>query len=572
MSSNTELPQTSVLADSRILGSWKKEVATFIVVVVSPLICAWRIYGLSVAKLSEPWAASGDLLTAYAFAQSRSFGVLGFKNPVVGAPFFLDYRFEAFDVLNGHLVVFLAKLFGSPFMGVNVFHLLSFSASAATFYIALQKIGGKRHVAAPLAIAYSLLPYTFYRMTQGHVALAGYWALPLGILAIYKMRSLLELNNLHHRSDIVRLAPILTLAVVSGSSVVYYGVFLALICLATCASPAISACFRHKSAAPLVGLGLFVCSFLLMQVLLYVFLPSGGTTIVRTSDESLVWGGHLYRILLPWIPYGPQHLEDLVQIGFQELEWSGVSVLAWLGLMLSVAASRNAREMQPETQRVIRVLRMMIMAAILFYVAGGLGYVFSVLITPEFRCWNRMSIVIETLSLLLLGIVLSNLKFAKARKALTVGVLALIVVFTQLAPVRELGVTKEPDVETIQTVTNTKSFLSVLRKRVPAGCSILQLPMMDYPEGGRVGDVMSGDHFLLSLLAPEYRWSYSISKFDPRGRFWVDGDSDEIQKARSLGFCAVVFDKRGVDATKLGALGPIIGARMSRYLLFVYPN
>jgi hypothetical protein len=76
---------------------------------------------------------------------------------------------------------------------------------------------------------------------------------------------------------------------------------------------------------------------------------------------------------------------------------------------------------------------------------------------------------------------------------------------------------------------------------VPRGCSILQLPIMAFPEGGVVDEVGNGEHLWLPLLTRGFRWSYGAPKGSEHGRFWLSRTVDQsVTLSRNLGFCAVV--------------------------------
>lgn len=84
------------------------------------------------------------------------------------------------------------------------------------------------------------------------------------------------------------------------------------------------------------------------------------------------------------------------------------------------------------------------------------------------------------------------------------------------------------------------------------GCAILQLPVMEFPEDWRFNDMAAYDHFWVTLVAPEQRWSFGI----------VTGSGEHaavrevydittpipslVQAARSDGYCGIHADRAGL--------------------------
>jgi hypothetical protein len=203
----------------------------------------------------------------------------------------------------------------------------------------------------------------------------------------------------------------------------------------------------------------------------------------------------------------------------------------------------------------------LIAVSILAYLSGGIGFIFSAVVTTDFRAWNRFSIIIECLALLGLGIVLTQ--FASTLKKVVMmlsGIATFTFAFT-LLPLSSLGIGKVPAPSDLEVLDQVREVGDVLDQHIEPGCSVLVLPTMLYPEGGIVNDVYSGDHFRLGIVNPQFRWSFGSSKYSSEGHFWEShsqpglGDGvGELREARRLGFCAAVLDERAnlVNALSFG--------------------
>lgn len=120
--------------------------------------------------------------------------------------------------------------------------------------------------------------------------------------------------------------------------------------------------------------------------------------IQRSVAESLKFAGDLRNV---FIPFGlPQVFSDTLTLR-QEYEWSPVSVLTVIGiiLMLLMFSSGDDR---------IGIIRTVLLVGILFFTAGGLGVVFADVIFPGYRAWARLTPFIVVAAHLGLGLVLKK--------------------------------------------------------------------------------------------------------------------------------------------------------------------
>ncbi len=144
----------------------------------------------------------------------------------------------------------------------------------------------------------------------------------------------------------------------------------------------------------------------------------------------------------------------------------------------------------------------------------------------------------------MVGKVLAHL--VNYRKIASIAILVLVI-NTQLMPLQTSGIGEEPDSISRQAFQELKGVAAQIQEIVPKGCSILQLPIMAFPEGGQVEGVGNGEHLWLPLLTKGFRWSYGAPKGSQEGDFWINlSKSDEdgyINEAIKRNFCAVVRNK-----------------------------
>jgi phosphoglycerol transferase len=507
--------------------------------------CVW-VHSLTWDDLQYPWRVlDGDLSSVYSIAQALGQSWTGVTNNALGAPFRADFSL-VFLIEDLHLVFIrvIAHLTSNPFVAVNAFYVLTFGFSAVSFLFVSIRMTVRRIHAIPLALSYAWLPYHFSRMDVGHVSLVGYYMLPLGILTLDR------LFNYVNRSDtnffpkgIARTALVVVGIVLIGSSGSYYGLFFALLTFSFLfllfPFELNKNLLRRASVIFLVAIG-----FVLAPAIRTLLARAGGLedSVVRNPEESVQFGGSVIRLLVPWGTWLPEKLRPAVSV--MEYEWNATPLLGvtgvWLlliGLGLSLVADRKKNCSSH------RSLLYIFPWSLLFYTSGGLGLIFAYLIDPSFRAWNRFSIIILTLSLLAFGIAISRIRFTKW---LISPALLVVAITTQLLPLSSIGIAAEPDPTSKAAYESLKGDAQNVEKHVASGCSILQLPIMLFPEGAPIGDFGNGEHLWLPLLTKNLHWSYGAGKGTTEGKYWGEffGASPAlpIQKARELGFCAVLVN------------------------------
>ena len=504
---------------------------------------AW-VYRLTPKDLTYPWrVVDSDLSAVYSLAQALGQSWTGMVNHSLGAPFTADFSLAFIpDDLQVEILRILMHLTNNPFVAVNLFYLLTFGLCAATFLFLADTFKLSRWVSTPLALSYAWMPYHFTRMDAGHVFLAAYYMIPIGVVYLHRLFEYLtgSLVSFFPASTFKRIGFVLGIVAV-GSSGTYYGVFFALlaatmILLVPQQNQSLRITAQHGGLTALVSF-FFIAAPLLRIVSSQ--LRGLETVLTRSPEESVQFGGSIARLLVPWGVWLPAKLKPVVSP--TEFEWTISPILGVIGvwiLIIGIAVSMSGRFSTNNNHKSIRFI---FIWALLFYTATGVSLVFAYAIDPSFRCWNRLSIVIMTLALVALGATLS--KFGKFNKV-WFPILLVIAILSQLSPLHDSGIGPEPDVISKDAFTALQQVAAVIQQEIRPGCQILQLPIMAFPEGGQVGQVGNGAHLWLPILASGFRWSYGAPKGTKQGEYWIQNQIDIVQYAKNLAFCAVLTDNR----------------------------
>lgn len=547
-------------------------IAVYVGVFVSAILGAVWVHRLNLQSLSYPWrVVDSDLSTMYSLAQASGQSWFGLVNKSLGAPFTADWSFaQTADQLQIEVIRLLTHLTRDPIVAVNSFYILTFGLSANTFLFLTDQFKISRWISAPLSLSYSWLPYHFTRMDVGHVSLAAYYMIPIGVIYLHRLfNSLTNSRDFFFPKTWTKRFAFLIGVVVVGSSGAYYGLFLALlaatmIILVPQKSLTLPQVIKRSAEVGLTSFLLILMPLLQVLVTRYRGLEA---TLTRSPEESVQFGGSISRLFVPWGTWLPEKLLPLVSR--MEFEWNASPLLGVIGvwiLVLGIFTTLAKRD----SKNTENSLNFIFLWALLFYVASGLGLVFAYGIDPSFRCWNRLSVVIMTIALLTLAKFLSQVKFSNV----LISVLLLVVaITTQLTPLQGAGIGIEPDETSKNAFASLQTVAAFIQTEIEPGCKILQLPIMAYPEGGQIGQVGNGNHLWLPLLTDGFHWSYGAPKGSLAGDYWGSLKSGPVeviaQKAFDDSFCAILWDRRSGEDFNSSNLSPYINASsIGDYVLF----
>ena len=506
------------------------------------------VHRLRPTDLTYPWRVKdSDLSSVYSLAQALGQSWTGLVHHSLGAPFNANLALAFIpDDLHLEIMRVLVHVTNNPFTAVNLFYVLTYGLCGIAFLYLCDRMRCDRHFGVPVAIAYSWLPYHFTRMNDGHVFLSAYYMLPIGLLALINLTSWLSGQQETFLPKSRTKFFISAIAIVAvGSSGAYYGLFFALLTLATlCLIPQ-----RGKSFTIWINqifvVGVVSFGFVVAPLLRNIWARTHGLNVQLKRDptESLQFGGNLARLFVPWGVWIPNRLQPIVQR--QEFEWLAVPMIAVTGIwLLTIGVLRGlARAPGTGSSSQLQPLYFLFLWALLFFSAGGLSFVFAHGVDSSFRTWNRMSIVIMTVSLLAVTIHLNSHLRSTLLRRLAPMSLVVLAVTTQLWPIQNSGISGEPDVVSVGQFQRLERIASRIERNIPKDCSILQLPIMAFPEGGIVEGVGNGDHLWFPLLMDGYRWSYGSPKGSESGDYWLKFQSSQelaVAEAKSRQFCGML--------------------------------
>ncbi|MHB8659621.1 MAG: hypothetical protein ACYC91_17055 [Solirubrobacteraceae bacterium] len=469
------------------------------------------------------------------------------SNSSLGAPFgehLADFP-QGADTLNLLLIRGLALLSSNAALIFNLFYLATFALAAAVAHLVLRAEGVSPPVAAVAAVMFSLLTYHFFR-GESHLLLSAYYAVPLAahlFLRVLGERPLFarasgsrRLTSWCSRRSLATVA----LCVVIGSDNLYYAAF-ALVLLA--GASAVSLVLRNRSAALAAALAvLLVIGTLganLAPSLIYRFKHGPNPVLVRTAaaDEGSSEALSL-RVTNLVLPPANSRIAPLARLaarydrsiapGYCEGCYASLGTVGTIGFLWLAACALGtlvAAGAWYGGRRAYRHASAGVMIALSVGTVGGISSLIELLVTPDIRGWDRISVTIAFFSLLAAGLGLDVVTgWIRGRPG---GRLMVALTLTMVLAAGVYDQTSASDASGYASggreYRSDGAFVAAIQARLPRGASVFQLPYVPFPEGypstpccGAVPTFATKYEPLRGYLhSSTLRWSYGAMKGRP---------------------------------------------------------
>lgn len=465
-------------------------------------------------RMEVPFAYEGDalFLTVVAKAVNQD-GFLHFRH--LGMPFGVEMADWGLGLpFDFTALRALGTAFGEPGTAINVWWLLSVVATGVFAAFAFRALDFGPGLAFGLGCLYALSPYAFLR-NVGHIVLV-YHFIPL--IALLATRTA---EGRPERLAGGARAAVLLGCVAQGLSYIYYSFF-------SCLLLGAAAALGWLRTRRLATLKLAAAGVLLILIGTAVGL---GPSLLywrehgRSPDlqfklalESDVYGLKVRHLLLP-IPDHPFPPWRALAAAAAAADFPGenenatdrlgtVGSLGFLGL-LGYALGSAAGLVRGEHPRLAAAAALTLVALLVAQV-GGFGSLFSLLVSPEIRAYNRIVVFIVFFSLLAAGLALERLgstAIGRTHPTLLRGgflLLFLLAVFDQ-ASTTGLRLSHDEDARRFDV---DREFVGRVESRLPRGAMVFQLPHTGSPVERVETRMDLYDHGHAYLHSRSLRWSW----------------------------------------------------------------
>lgn len=553
------------------------EILQYTLLILTTILLLVYVFHLSEIDLRFPLlSGNGDVLShVYLYKTIMETGWI-YINPSTGAPFsatFFDY--PGSDGLHIVFILVISLFVRDPMKVYNLYYLIGFLLAALSSFYVIKKMGIPFFLALPGAVSFSFLPFHFLR--YAHSFLASYYMVPLGIfITIEVLNGSLNLiffdpENIKIRLNIGRPKNLVYLFVcfLIASSGVYYAYFVAVIALISTIKY-----FVFEGSVKRLNLlanGTLVVAVILISAainsaptFIYTFINGSPTEIAvfRSSSFAEVFGLKIAQMLLPSPIHRFSPLAEITNVYNSSTPLVNENATAALGIIgvVGFLYSLLLFLMQWKKNMLDEQLSFINIVSVLIATIGGFGSIIAFFVLPFIRAYNRISVVIGFVSIILFSRLFLLLLNGIEKKSLRgkenyihvvrVGVsfFLLIVVFLDQAFVPGFKDTYEVNKTIFE---NDQKFASEIEQILPSGSMIFQLPFMSFPENGPIEKMGDYDHFKPYLHTDGLHWSYGDSK----GRISSDWNRTTaglpvekmLQRLVLVGFSGIYVDRFGYE-------------------------
>ena len=463
----------------------------------------------------------GDALFYLAQAKSTADHGWWWFNPSLGAPFGL---YAATFPQNGNvdqLIIWAVSRFGGGIgLVTNLSWIIMAALSSVTATWGLRRIGVSRTTAIVMSVLFALTPFALYRFVA-HFNLVIYLLPFPATIAV-----LLASGDGNARWD--RRGWILPLVgcALLGFNYIYYaffGVFLV-------GLGALIGAVAARTWAPIRKGTLFAAVIVLTTAINFVpnviawqraGRPEG---ITHVAAESEYYGLKIRHLVSPpdehWFPPLQFWLDKERAANFVHDNENMTSRLGTIGAigfvgLISVLVFPSAAAAAGAVTRA-RAVAWLAIAAVLLAMVGGLGSLFSLLVSPDIRAYTRISPLIAYFSIAGVAIWLDRLHTSRrAWLGPSILVAVLAAGLSDQLVVLKLYSSQMPSVQ--RDYDSVATMVTELERVLPANAAVFQYPIRPYPADS--GDVGIGvyEHFKPYLVSRQLRWSYPAMNPDQLG-------------------------------------------------------
>ena len=474
-----------------------------------------------------------------------------------GYPFGSNFRdYPGSDSGNLLFLKILGVLTGEYFKAVNLFILLSFSLAFISAFIVQLSFGFDRYFAFSSAMLFAFLPFHFIRLQ--HLFYLSYFVAPIYFHYAFQI---FYAGGAKCKQIIFRLPNILGFVLLMVLS--SFGIYYALFGMIVIAASGLSASLKQWTIRPIV-LSIVAVSAITIGVFINLSpsildgIKNGANTevAVRKTYECEIYGFKLVQLVLPNQDHRIQKLASLTEEYnktaplVNENATSSLCLFGVFGLIIAgfvIATNISGRV----TDSRISLLALIALLLFLSGTVGGLGCLFSMLITSSIRGWNRLSPFLSfacfSIFFLFLQNYLSRNNFLRNMKCISFFVAAgilLIGLYDQTFPANIEGNTNIKNQYELD-----RSFVELIEKNLEPNSPIYQLPYMEFPETGSVYKLDNYQPCLGFLHSKTLRWSYAGMKGRPGDLFYRGlsnkAISEQLPFVKKLGFKGIYVDRRG---------------------------
>ncbi|UUZ83055.1 hypothetical protein LJK88_03580 [Paenibacillus sp. P26] len=421
-------------------------------------------------------------------------------------------------------VIKLISLFTKNFaLVLNLYYLLTFPLTAFFSMVVFRYLKISSIISILCSQIYAFLPYHIMR-GEAHLFLSSYYLIPLMLLILIWIQREEPITLINKKINIEKkliFSCSLIIALLFSSAGVYYAFFIAFVLFII----TMYNLFQKNLNKAFWSFILLItlCIGLLLNLLpSIIYTLNHGTNklvVARSSIEAEVYGLKIAQFFVPVYDHGISILTKLINnyrlhpLPNEGSEYLGViGIIGFIVLLVFILIKES--NINNHYLQLVKYLSTLNIFCILLSTIGGIGSLFALVISPQIRAYNRISVIIAFFCFLTIALLLEYLKQNMRNKKFNFNIIlniTLIIVFT--FGIYEYYVPNFTNyTATKKDFQNDANFISEIESKMPINSMIFQLPYVPFPENPPVNNLGDYELFKGYLHSNHLKWSYGSMK------------------------------------------------------------
>lgn len=555
----------------------KKEALAMCLSGIISLLVAFGVYHIWEFNLYNPTDYIGDISSGCFFASNFiSGGWLYNSSKVAPLGYYGGSSIIGFW-LHAVILKIICMFVSDPVLAVNTFYFLGFFLTGMTGYAVLRKMKIDMEISILGGVLYTQLPYHYMR-NESHLWLSAYYFLPLAVLVLYYVISGQLLKEDTRKLDKGKVVFSVIVAVLLGSSDIYYSAFFAFLIVITGILTTIIKRNWKFFAGILpsilaLGLTLFL---VLLPVIKSMLMGNVSSQAMRSEADLDAYGLKWIYMILPVAGHRIKLLADFrkycddVFAFNNENGYVTLGILLSISLILSLFSLINNKKEQPEHYQIVRNMGVLTLISILLAVPGGISTLIGSLLSTAIRSYNRISIFIAFFAIITFACLLQLFKDSDTIKRRSRNRMALSCMLVVLGifgiwdmtsgdiadkadydPFQHIYLSDRDELE--KKIASDRKLVADVENIMPEGSKILQLPIVSdtifsaFPNG----TAGTWQHTWKTIFARTTQWSHGDVQGGETDRWLTRIKTlpmeELIPAAVETGFTGIYIDPLGYE-------------------------
>lgn len=467
------------------------------------------------------------------------------------------------DISNILFIKLISLFTHNLFTVANIYIILSYFMIVNSMFFILSRLRVDNYLAIVISLLYALVPYHYLRIETGHLWYFNYFLLPITIYLLLMLWSKKPLffikrsNGKGYRFDLsLKNLIIISVLIIFSLWTYYQTFFFVLFVFAVTISSFYYRRNRYHIYSGLLMVFFVTAPFVasLTPYKIYQYENGKNSQVAnRSAAESEIYGLKIAQMLLPVDKHNNALLSKIKSEYNEKAPLINENRFATLGIIGTIGFMAMTLLMLFHERFFSTVKKLSIIGytAVMIATIGGYSSLFALLITPQIRGYNRISIYIATLALMVFALLFNQLMKRYSLKTLSRVSLSLAILCIGIYDQVPSYMTFDPSEKLMRTFQSDRNFIHSIESKLSAEGEkkVFQLPYMSYPEHPPINHMNDYAQLVGFLHSGTIRWSYGAVRGRKSDK-WIKRLislplEEQVAILKSSGFNGIYIDRRG---------------------------